>query len=159
MTVMMLIILTIYLEVRELAFKDKIILISGLAGAQKTNLCDIFEKKGFKSISMSKFIYKLMQSSNTIVTLENLMKQSLYIRREFGTTYLAEKCIEEIKNDENSDKYIIDGVRTLEEVDKFRSTYSCVIVLAIHSTPLGRHNYMVTHPKSLVKTTEKSIML
>ncbi len=81
-----------------------IILVCGLPGSQKTNLCDILVKRGFAYISMSEFIYDFMQQSKLAITLENLMEQSLLIRRKFGDSYLAERCIGKIENDKNSKK-------------------------------------------------------
>ena len=128
-----------------------IVLVCGLPGSQKTNLCDILVKRGFTCTSMSKFIYDIMKQNKITITLENLMKQSLRIRRKFGDTYLAGRCIEKIECDKNSKKIVIDSVRMFKEVDMFRSVFSCVVVLAIHSTPKGRYEYMFAHPKSLVK--------
>ncbi len=133
----------------------QVILVAGLPGSQKTTLCKMLTKKGFSHLSMSSIVYKPIRETNKPITLENLLGSSLAIRREFGEECLATNCIEEITKSSQR-KFVVDGIRTPEEVKAFKNAFQTCKLIAIHSTRLGRYEYMVNHPESLVRTYEQA---
>ncbi|MDD5773106.1 MAG: dephospho-CoA kinase [bacterium] len=97
--------------------------IAGGIASGKSTICEIISRLNYSIISLSDFIkneayVKGIKISDRIdyFTIANLM------REEKGNDILAKMAIEKIKR-ENIERFIIDGIRTTEEVILFRNKF------------------------------------
>jgi dephospho-CoA kinase len=58
----------------------------------------------------------------------------LQLRQEFGQYVIAEKCVPKIKA-QTSQKILIDGLRSLNEADIFKTNFPGFKLFAVHASP------------------------
>ena len=91
-------------------------------------------------------------------TPENLGKVTLKIREEEDAAIVAKRCIIRIKKSEKD--ILIDGIRSLEEVEEFKQHISNFKLIAIHSSPKTRFKRIlrrnrVDDPKTWIEFKER----
>jgi dephospho-CoA kinase len=68
---------------------------------------------------------------------ENIGKIMLELRQVEGKTAVARRCIPRIVSAARH-KVIVDGIRSLDEVDEFKKCFSQLALMAVHSSPETR---------------------
>ncbi len=116
---------------------EKLILITGMSGSGKTTLADMFREDGFSVLTMGDVIRGLAAERGLEPTPEVLGSIARGIREEHGDTAVAVKCVERLK-DVKEPVVVIDGIRSLEEVDVFRESFEGLLV-AVHASPEMRY--------------------
>jgi len=115
----------------------KLILITGMSGSGKTTLADMFREDGFSVLTMGDVIRGLAAERGLEPTPEVLGSIARGIREEHGDTAVAVKCVERLRDMEEP-VVVIDGIRSLAEVDVFRGSFEGLIV-AVHASPEMRY--------------------
>jgi dephospho-CoA kinase len=108
-----------------------------MPGSGKSVVDDVAENLGFSIVIMGDIIREEVVKRGLKPTSENLGKIMLQLRKEEGQAAVAKKCIPEIKR-ANGQGIIVDGIRSLAEVQLFRRTFPKFILLSIHSSPKTR---------------------
>ena len=122
-----------------------LILITGMAGSGKTTLSGIIRGKGFRVIKMGDVIRELANQKGIDSTPENIGKLASEIRKE-GPDAVARLSLE-ILSRMHEKIIIIDGVRSLAEVEAFKEAFN-VILLAIYASPLSRFKRLTRRGRS-----------
>lgn len=113
-----------------------IILVVGMPGAGKSIVVDIARKEyGIPNYTMGDIVREETMKRYKVITTETMLKTSYELRREHGPQYIAIKTFEKIPGD--IDVVLIDGVRSLDEVEYFRNKGKTVII-AVHASPKTR---------------------
>ena len=114
--------------------------IAGMPGSGKTEVCKILSKKFNAPIYiMGDIIRKIAKERNIEPTRNNLEKIMLKIREEEGKDIIAKKIIEEIKlSNIKNGVIIIDGIRSIHELDFFKKNFKNFILLAIIASKENR---------------------
>jgi dephospho-CoA kinase len=68
---------------------------------------------------------------------QNVGMVMLSLRKEGGDNIIAEKCVPKIEA-KDSDKIVIDGLRSLNEVEVFKANFSGFKLVAVHATSEAR---------------------
>ena len=123
-----------------------LILITGMPGAGKTTLANMFKKKGFFIMSMGDVIRDIanergLDPSSTV--LGNIAKE---VRSQGGDSAVADLCVEKIKR-LNEKKVVIDGIRSLAEVNSFKSQFNAKLV-ALYASINTRFKRLQTRGRS-----------
>ncbi len=71
----------------------------------------------------------------------------LQLRADGGVTVVAQKCIPKIEAQESS-KVLIDGLRSLHEVDAFKAHFAKFSIAAVHASPETRFNRLFNRRRS-----------
>lgn len=99
----------------------------------KTTVTSTLKKKGVKTIHLGDFIWEYLENKNIIKSQETGNMASLYFWAQYKDIPIAEWAYQQIIN-EKYKVYIIDGVRTLEEVyffkKKFKKNFTLIAILA-----------------------------
>jgi len=111
----------------------KLILITGMSGSGKTTLADMFREDGFSVLTMGDVIRGLAADRGLEPTPEVLGSIAKGIREVHGDTAVAVKCVERLRDMEEA-VVVIDGIRSLAEVDVFRGSFEGLLV-AVHASP------------------------
>jgi len=116
-----------------------LILITGMPGAGKTTLANIFKRKGFHIMSMGDVIRDIAYERRldpSSAVLGNIAKE---IRSQDGDAAVADRCVEKIKS-MNHEKVVIDGIRSIAEVSAFKAQFNAKLVALYASinTRFGR---------------------
>ena len=115
----------------------RLILVTGMPGSGKTSISNFAKEKGFDTISMGDIIRYIAIQEGLEPSKRNLGLIAERVRMENGEAAVALRCIEKMSNKE-SDIVVVDGIRSLEEVEAFREAYGDAVLLAVHASPFTR---------------------
>ena len=105
----------------------KLYLITGMSGSGKTTLAGFFEGIGFKIVTMGDVIRGLAVERGLEPTPENLGALAKEIRREGGESAVAGRCVENLRK-MKGDGLVVDGIRSIAEVDVFGAAFDVVLI-------------------------------
>lgn len=106
--------------------------IAGMPGAGKTEVCRILSKKFNVPIYiMGDILRKIAKERDIEPTRDNLEKIMIKIREE-GPNVISRRIFEEIKSSNIKHRIIIiDGIRSIHEVNFFKEKFKNFILLAV----------------------------
>lgn len=117
--------------------RSRLILITGMTGSGKTTLARYAEEHGYRVVTMGDVIRDLAKERGLEPTPRNLGLVAEDIRREEGDASVARRCIEKLRREEEA-RVVVDGIRSLKEVDAFREAHSNISLVAVHTSPKTR---------------------
>ena len=112
----------------------QIIAITGMPLAGKTEISKVAEKLGLPVISMGDAVRREALKRGITLDGESIGRLMLQLRKEMGPDAVAKICsniIEEI----NNDIVVVEGVRSLHEINYFKSKFNKIIIVAVHASP------------------------
>jgi dephospho-CoA kinase len=112
-----------------------LVLIAGMPGAGKSIVSRAARDLGLPVYNMGDVIRSETLKIYGEITPEYMRETSRIVREKYGEDYVARKTIERIR--ERSGVIVIDGVRSLVEVEVFRE-FGDTVILAIHASPRTR---------------------
>ncbi len=112
-----------------------LVLIAGMPGAGKSIIARAARDLGLPVYNMGDIVRDETMKIYGEITPKYMRETSRIIREKYGEDYVARKTIERIR--ERSGVIVIDGVRSLVEVDVFRK-FGDTVILAIHASPRTR---------------------
>ena len=110
----------------------KLILITGMSGSGKTTLAKKFRARGFVTVTMGDVIRGLAREKELPPTPENLGRLATGIRKEGGDHAVAKLCVEKII-ELPDDIVLVDGIRSIKEVEVFGDKFEAVLVAVFAS--------------------------
>jgi dephospho-CoA kinase len=119
----------------------KLYMITGMSGSGKTTLAGFFEGIGFRIVTMGDVIRGLAVERGLELTPENLGTLAKEIRREGGESAVARRCVEKLQSTEG-DGFVVDGIRSIAEVDVFGETFD-VVLIAVHASQGTRYSRLM----------------
>ena len=121
--------------------KQKIIIcLTGMPGAGKSTIASFLKEKGFEVITMGDAVREEAKRQNLEPTDRNLGTLMLKLRTELGPGAIAHLILRKMEKDTNRKIVIIDGIRSMPEVDILKSV-GYVKLLAIHASTNTRFIY------------------
>lgn len=115
--------------------KEKFIIgATGMSGSGKATVKQIAETMGYSTVVMGDEVREEAKRRNLEPTPENLGTIMLKLREEEGPTAIAKRCIPKIEN-AKSNIVIVDGVRSLQEIEEFKKHSKDFILIAVHASP------------------------
>ncbi|TFG15267.1 flagellar hook-basal body complex protein FliE [Candidatus Thorarchaeota archaeon] len=115
----------------------KIIIITGMPGAGKSEVAKQFKQSGLPIVIMGDVIRLEVKKRGMKATPKNTKKVMLELRAVDGPAAVAERCINQLEKID-SDTVIIEGCRSIPEMNRFREFSNDVITVAVHSSPITR---------------------
>lgn len=123
-----------------------IVCLTGMPGAGKTTIAEALKSKGFDKITMGDAVRAEAARRKMEPTGENLGKLMLELREKNGQGAVAELIKEQILNS-TADVILVDGVRSLEEVEVLKKV-GIVKILAIHASGDTRYRFLTGRGRS-----------
>ncbi|MCL2287895.1 MAG: flagellar hook-basal body complex protein FliE [Candidatus Bathyarchaeota archaeon] len=112
---------------------DKLVIgLTGMPGAGKTVFVEAATTVGYVKVSMGDVIREETRNRGLELNPQNVGKVMLALRKEGGDNIIAEKCVPKIEA-QNSDKIVIDGLRSLSEVEVFKVNFAGFKLVAVHT--------------------------
>ncbi len=121
--------------------------VTGMAGAGKSLVVQAAERYGYHRFAMGDIVREEARRRHLEPTPENLGKVMLELRRSEGIAVVAKICAQMIKESSET-KAIIDGVRSLDEVEEFRKHFTNFVVMAVHASPATRFRRLHSRHRS-----------
>ena len=121
----------------------KVIGIVGMPGSGKSEAADIARSMGIHVVVMGDIVRKGVADSGRKINPGTLRLMMIELRKKYGKSVVAERCLPEIRSHKSDSVVIVDGLRSLHEVEAFRQEFPDFTVVAIHSSPKTRYNRLL----------------
>ena len=108
-----------------------------MPGSGKTTASRVAEKMAFDVVVMGDFVRSVAEKLGLKQTPRTLGRLMFSLRREHGGDVIAKLTVKEIHR-KSEGLTIVDGIRSLDEVNAFRKTFPGFKILAIHAPPDAR---------------------
>jgi dephospho-CoA kinase len=127
---------------------DKLVVgLAGMPGAGKSLVVKTAQQEGYAVVIMGDVIREETRKRGLELNPKNMGEVMLELRKAGGNTIIAEKCIPKIKKTRNK-KVIVDGLRSLYEVDAFKALFPKFTLLAVHASPETRFKRLYRRRRS-----------
>ncbi|MGB9684830.1 MAG: AAA family ATPase [Candidatus Bathyarchaeales archaeon] len=121
--------------------------LAGMPGAGKSVVVNVAKAMGYGVVVMGDVVREEVAKRGLEPTPENLGRIMLELREKEGANVIAGKCIKKIQDAEEQ-KVIVDGVRSLAEVEEFRKQFPKFTLLAVHASPETRFKRLYNRQRS-----------
>jgi len=118
------------------AARPLLVLVTGMPGSGKTLVSGVARELGIPVYVMGDVVREETRRRGLEPTPENLNLVAMLLRREYGDTVVAERILEKILRDKPA-LAVVDGVRSIKEVEVLRS-YGEAVIVAVHASPRTR---------------------
>ncbi len=125
----------------------KVVAIVGMPGSGKSTASDCARKMELDIIVMGDVVREETSKRGLEPTPENIGKTMLNLRKEEGPGIIARKCREKILK-AKSETVIVEGIRSLDEVEEFKKSFSNFKLVAIHTSPKIRFQRLHSRGRS-----------
>jgi dephospho-CoA kinase len=128
--------------------KEKVVIgVVGMPGAGKATVREMVEAMGYPVVVMGDVIREETKRRKLEPTPENIGYIMLKLREEEGPAAVAKRCILKI-NDAKCNVVVVDGIRSLHEVEELKRHFPKFILIAIHSSPETRFRRLFERGRS-----------
>jgi len=108
-----------------------------MPGAGKSTAANALVAKGWKRVIMGDVIREETVRRGFVPDSKNTGEVMKQLRKERGEAAVAELCLEAIRS-AGSEKVVVDGIRSIPEVETFRKSAN-VILIVVHASPSRRY--------------------
>ncbi|NWF94684.1 MAG: flagellar hook-basal body complex protein FliE [Candidatus Thorarchaeota archaeon] len=115
----------------------RIIVVSGMPGAGKSVVTDAFRSAGYEVLVMGDVIREESRRRGLEPNAENTRTIMLELRAQDGPGAVAKRCVEAILS-RATDTVVIEGCRSVAELDVFSSLTDDITVISVHASPATR---------------------
>ncbi len=127
---------------------DKVVIgLTGMPGSGKSLIVEAARELGYAIVVMGDVIREETMKSGLELNPENVGKVMLELRKEGGNAVVAQKSIPKIEQQASS-KVLVDGLRSLFEVDVFKSYFPRFITIAVHASQKSRFDRLKNRSRS-----------
>ena len=115
----------------------KLVIVTGMPGAGKSGVAQAFHDVGVPVIVMGDVIRNETRKRGLEPNPENTKKVMLDLREKDGPGAVASFCTDELK-ELDSDIVVIEGCRSIAEIDVFDDCADSVVIVCVHASPRER---------------------
>lgn len=108
--------------------------LAGMPGAGKSVIVNVARSSGYGVVVMGDEVREETRRRGLEPNPENLGHIMLELRRLEGEAVIARRCVSKIL-DKTESKVIVDGVRSLAEVEEFKRHFPKFTLIAVHAPP------------------------
>ena len=127
---------------------DKIVVgLAGMPGSGKSLVVETARELDYDIVIMGDVIREETLKLGLDLTPANVGKVMLQLRADGGVSVVAQKCIPKIEVQEKN-KVLIDGLRSLHEVEAFKTHFAKFSIAAVHASPETRFTRLSNRRRS-----------
>ena len=124
-----------------------IVAVAGMPGSGKSVVKTVGLQNGYSVVVMGDEVREEARRRKVEPTPENIGKIMLELRQHEGEATIAKRCISKIES-ASKPKVVVDGVRSLSEVEEFRSRFVKVALVAVCCSPETRFQRLYNRRRS-----------
>ena len=124
----------------------KIVAITGMPGAGKSTAANSLISMGWKKVVMGDVVREETRRRGLEPDAKNTGEVMKELRREHGEAAVAELCLKAVEAT-GSDRVVVDGIRSMSEVEVFRRK-ARVLVVAVQASPPRRFSLLKERGRS-----------
>ena len=130
--------------------RSVMILVTGLPGSGKSVFSDVARSLCIPVVTLGDVVREEVSRRGLEPTLENIMSIAQELRNSHGLAAIAMMALGRIRESlRYSCVVVVDGVRSLEEVNYLKSEVEATTILvAIHASPLTRFRRLISRGRS-----------
>ena len=121
--------------------------IAGMPGAGKGVFRRTVQRMGYPVVTMGDAVREEVKQRNLQPTPQNMGKVMLNLRELEGPAAIAKRCIPKLQNTTGR-IVVVDGIRSLVEVEEFKKHFPRFILVAIHASPKTRYRRLFRRRRS-----------
>jgi dephospho-CoA kinase len=121
--------------------------LAGMPGAGKSVVVKVAKESGYGVVVMGDIVREEAKRKYVKPSPENLGKIMLELRRREGNSVIAKRCIPKIEKTEEH-KVVVDGIRSLNEVEEFKRHFPKFSLIAIQASPETRFKRLYRRHRS-----------
>ncbi len=115
----------------------KLVIVTGMPGAGKSEIAEAFRTAGIPVIVMGNIIREETRHRGLEPNPENTKMVMLDLRAKDGAGAVAIRCLDDLKQ-QTSEIVVIEGCRSIDEIDVFDDFAEEVRIICVHSAPTVR---------------------
>lgn len=120
---------------------------AGMPGSGKATLKILVGNMGYSVVVMGDEIREETKRRGLEPSPENIGKIMLQIREEDGPIAVIKRCLPKIEN-AKSKTVLVDGIRSIPEMDEFEKRFESFVLIAVHSSPEARFQRLSKRKRS-----------
>jgi len=121
--------------------------LTGMPGSGKSVVIAVAKGINYGVIVMGDIVREEAERRFLKPNQENLGKIMIELRQTEGKSIIAKRCIPKIESAKEQ-KIIIDGIRSLSEVEEFKKHFPKFTLIAVHSSPETRFQRVYRRQRS-----------
>jgi dephospho-CoA kinase len=121
--------------------------VAGMPGSGKSLVIKVAKENDYDVVVMGDVVRKEAEKNNLEPNPENIGKIMLELREKEGKGVIAKRCIPTIEGAKRQ-KVVVDGIRSLEEVEEFKKRFPKFSLIAICSSPETRFQRLYRRRRS-----------
>jgi dephospho-CoA kinase len=130
-----------------MAIERLVIGLAGMPGAGKSVVVKVAKESGYDVVVMGDIVREEAKRKFMKPSPENLGKIMLELRRKDGNNVIAKRCIPKIEKTRGH-KVVVDGIRSLNEVEEFKRHFPRFSLLVIKASPETRFKRLYRRHRS-----------
>ncbi|MEM3641290.1 MAG: AAA family ATPase [Candidatus Bathyarchaeia archaeon] len=130
-----------------MSFQKLVVGLAGMPGAGKSLVVSVAKEMMYGVVVMGDVVREEAAKRGLDPTQENLGRIMLELRHKEGENVIAKRCVPKIENMKES-KVVVDGIRSLSEVEEFKKHFPQFTLIAIHSSPETRFKRLYHRQRS-----------
>jgi dephospho-CoA kinase len=135
-------------ELKRINMSAKFVIgLAGMPGSGKSLVVNVACKMGYAVVVMGDVVREETRKRGLDLDPKNIGKVMLQLRKEGGASVIAERCIPKIEQ-QKSEKVIVDGLRSLSEVETFKKRFPNFSMVAVFATQETRFNRLFRRQRS-----------
>jgi dephospho-CoA kinase len=117
---------------------DKLVIgLAGMPGSGKSIIVETAKENGYGIVTMGDVVREEAKKRELEPSPQNIGKLMLKLRQTEGKSVMAKKCVSKIEKMQEP-RVLIDGIRSLDEVEEFEGKFSSFTLIAVHASPETR---------------------
>jgi dephospho-CoA kinase len=121
--------------------------LAGMPGSGKSLVVKTAVEMGYGVVVMGDVIREETQKRGLKLNPQNTGQVMLELRRKGGASVVADRCIPKVEQ-QNREKVIVDGLRSLSEVEAFKKYFGNFSLMAVYASPETRFNRIFRRKRS-----------
>ncbi len=127
---------------------EKLVLgVAGMPGSGKSLVVKAARENGYDAVVMGDIVRQEAESRSLEPNPENIGKIMLELREKEGKSVIAKRCIQKIEAAKEQ-KVVVDGIRSLNEVEEFKKRFAKFSLVAVCASPETRFQRLYRRRRS-----------